>query len=103
MCVEASFSGSISVKNVAGSADMQDEDYLVKTVVPLIDSLCPTIAKPCGRSMVGFCASGNGATWMLLRHLDMFGKSAVWEAWLDLSHMHSPDAAQVGNDENFQQ
>jgi hypothetical protein len=39
---------------------------------------------------------------MLLRHLDMFGKSAVWETWLDLSHMHPPDVAQVGSDENFQ-
>jgi hypothetical protein len=122
--------------NHPSRADMQDEDYFCKDVVPLVDSLylpapanilCvirisetgwsphserfsiyvgrsryPTVAKPCGRFLTGFCASGNGATWMLLRHLDMFGKSAVWETWLDLSHMHPPDVAQVGSDENFQ-
>jgi hypothetical protein len=82
---------------------MQDENYFCADVVPLVDQHYSTIAKPCGRFLVGFCASGNGATWMLLRHLDMFGKSAVWETWLDLSHMHPPDVAQVGSDENFQQ
>ena len=84
-------------------ADMQDEDYFVKDVVPLIDRLYPTIAKPCGRLLVGFCASGNGATWLLLRHLELFGKSAVWETWLDLSRMHPPDADQLGSDATFQQ
>ena len=82
--------------------DMQDEDYFMKVVVPLMDSLYPTVAKPCGRFLTGFCASGNGASWMLLRHLDVFGKSAVWDTWLDLRHMHPPDEAQVGDDENFQ-
>eukprot|EP01052_Picozoa_sp_SAG31_P014380 SAG31_NODE_891_length_11186_cov_6.643366_5_plen_256_part_00 len=77
--------------NHPSRADMRDEDYFCKDVVPLVDKLYSTVAKPCGRLLTGFCASGNGATWMLLRHLDMFGKSAVWETWLDLSHMHPPD------------
>lgn len=84
-------------------SDMQDEDYFCSDVVPLVDRLYSTIPKPCGRFLTGFCASGNGATWMLLRHLDMFGKSAVWETWLDLSHMYPPDVAQIGSEENFQQ
>lgn len=83
-------------------ADMQDESYFVKDVVPYIDAHYTTLAEPCGRLLTGFCASGNGAMWLLLRHLELFGRAAVWETWLDLTHMHEPDEQQVGDDTTFQ-
>jgi len=83
--------------------EMQHEDYFVKDVVPFVDKQYPTLAEPRGRLLTGFCASGNGAMWLLLRHLDMFGKSAVWDTWLSMTKMYPPDKKQLGTEENYQQ
>ena len=103
ICVMATFDRGTLYVNHPTQKDMQHEDYFVKDVVPLIDKQYPTVAEPRGRLLTGFCASGNGAMWLLLRHLDTFGKAAVWDTWLDMKKMHPPDKKQLGSEENFQQ
>ena len=102
ICVMATFDRGTLYVNHPTKTDMQHEDYFVKDVVPFIDRHYPTLAEPRGRLLTGFCASGNGAMWTMLRHLDMFGKVAVWDTWLDIKKMHPPDKKQIGTEENFQ-
>jgi S-formylglutathione hydrolase FrmB len=102
ICVMATYDRGTLYVNHPTRKDMQHEDYFVKDVVPFIDRQYPTVAAPRGRLLTGFCASGNGAMWLLLRHLDMFGKAAVWDTWLDMTTMHPPDRKQLGTGEIFQ-
>lgn len=103
LCVMATFPRGTLYANHPTDPTRQDEDYFVKDVVPFIDQHYPTITSPRGRLLTGFCGSGNGAMWMLLRHLDLFGKAAVWDTWLDMSKMHPPDKKQLGDEETFQE
>ena len=103
ICVMATFDRGTLYVNHPTQKDMQHEDYFVKEVVPFIDTHYPTLAEPRGRLLTGFCGSGNGAMWLLLRHLDKFGKAAVWETWLDMQKMHPPDKKQLGSEETFQE
>jgi len=103
ICVMATFDRGTLYVNHPTDKTMQHEDYFVKDVVPLIDKKYPTLAEPRGRLLTGFCASGNGAMWLMLRHLDMFGKAAAWDTWLDIKKMHPPDKKQFGTEKNFQQ
>ena len=102
ICVMATFDQGTLYVNHPTKKDMQHEDYFVKDVVPFIDKRYPTLAEPRGRLLTGFCASGNGSMCLMLRHLDMFGKVAVWDSWLDLNRMYTPDKKQMGTEENFQ-
>jgi len=103
ICVMATFDRGTLYVNHPTQKDMRHEDYFVKDVVPFIDKQYPTLAEARGRLLTGFCASGNGAMWLMLRHLDMFGKAAVWDTWLDIKKMHPPDKKQLGTEKNFQQ
>lgn len=60
--------------------NLRQEEYFVEEVVPLVERNYPVARKPEGRLLVGFSKSGWGAWSMLLRHLDMFGKAAAWDA-----------------------
>lgn len=102
LCVMATFPHGTLYANHPTDKTKQDEDYFVKDVVPFIDKHYPTVAEPRGRLLAGFCGSGNGAMWMLLRHLDIFGKAAAWDTWLDMTTMHPPDKKQLGTEDNFQ-
>jgi hypothetical protein len=56
------------------------ESYFLKVVVPHVDGAYPSAAGPRGRLLVGFSKSGWGAWSLLLRHPDVFGKAAAWDA-----------------------
>lgn len=73
--------------NHATDPHQRQEDYLLKTVVPLIDRAYPTLAGAEGRLLLGFSKSGWGAITLLLRHPDVFGRAASWDAPLMLSEM----------------
>ena len=47
---------------------------------PAIEKRYPAVCKKDGRLLVGFSKSGWGAFSLLLRHPDMFGKAAAWDA-----------------------
>ena len=58
----------------------RQEEYLVKTLVPEIDRQYPTLANAGGRLLLGFSKSGWGAFTLILRHPDIFGAAASWDA-----------------------
>lgn len=59
---------------------LAQERYFVEVVVPLVERSYPALAEPRGRLLVGFSKSGWGAWSLLLRHPDVFGRAASWDA-----------------------
>jgi S-formylglutathione hydrolase FrmB len=57
------------------------EDYVVRDVVPWVDSHLSTIAAPQGRALEGLCAGGFGAVDIGLRHPGMFAALGSWEGY----------------------
>jgi S-formylglutathione hydrolase FrmB len=60
--------------------NVRQEAHLVQAVVPLIEKTYPAIAEPRGRLLVGFSKSGWGAWTLLIRHPEVFGRAAAWDA-----------------------
>jgi S-formylglutathione hydrolase FrmB len=60
--------------------EIRQESYFLKAVVPWIDQNYPVRAEADGRMLLGFSKSGWGAFSLLLRHPDLFGKAAAWDA-----------------------
>jgi S-formylglutathione hydrolase FrmB len=59
---------------------LRQESYLLRIVIPLIEDRYRTIDSKEGRFLIGFSKSGFGATAIFLRHLDVFGRAAAWDA-----------------------
>lgn len=59
---------------------IRQETYVLDVVVPFIDKTYPAETRPAGRLLVGFSKSGWGASSLLLRHPQVFGKAAAWDA-----------------------
>jgi enterochelin esterase-like enzyme len=75
----------IAVVPVAGPTAYYDgewagqwEDYLVRKVVPWVDSHLPTRATIHGRTLAGLSAGGYGAVDIALRHPRLFGRLESW-------------------------
>jgi S-formylglutathione hydrolase FrmB len=83
ICAYATFSQTSWYADNPLNARMRQESYFVHDVVPLIERRYPVIPLPVGRLLVGFSKSGWGAFTLLLRHPDLFGKAAAWDAPLD--------------------
>jgi S-formylglutathione hydrolase FrmB len=60
--------------------DVRQESYFLQAVLPLVEKTYPTIAEPWGRLLLGFSKSGWGAWTLLLRHPEVFGRAAAWDA-----------------------
>jgi S-formylglutathione hydrolase FrmB len=60
--------------------EIRQETYLLKVVVPFVDKTYPVRAEAGGRLLLGFSKSGWGAFALLLRHPDVFGRAAAWDA-----------------------
>lgn len=58
----------------------RQESYLIQVVVPAIEQRYPVANAAHGRYLLGFSKSGFGAFALLLRHPDLFGKAAAWDA-----------------------
>ncbi len=61
-------------------ADVRQESYFLKVVVPFVEKTYPAKGEASGRLLLGFSKSGWGAYSLLLRHPDTFGKAAAWDA-----------------------
>ena len=61
-------------------AKVRQESYLLKVVIPFVESHYPVITESRGRLLLGFSKSGWGAVDLLLRHPDLFGRAAAWDA-----------------------
>lgn len=59
------------------------EDYMVKEIVPYVDSKFRTLPQASSRCIIGKSSGGYGAMWLSMRHPDVFGLMAT----------HSGDAA----------
>jgi enterochelin esterase-like enzyme len=82
--------------------DVRQETYFLKVVVPFIDKTYPARAEADGRLLLGFSKSGWGAFSLILRHPDVFGKAAAWDAPLMLAAPGKYGSGDVfGTPENF--
>jgi hypothetical protein len=59
---------------------IRQETYFLQVVLPFIEKTYPARQDPGGRLLLGFSKSGWGAFSLLLRHPDLFGKAAAWDA-----------------------
>lgn len=80
ICVAPSFDTIPWYADHATDPKQGQESFVVKAVVPFIDATYPTTADAGGRMLAGFSKSGWGAVTMLLRHPDVFGQAASFDA-----------------------
>ena len=77
--------------------------YFLKVVVPFVEGHYPAKAEPGGRLLLGFSKSGWGAFSLLLRHPDVFGKAAAWDAPLMMDGPGRYGSGDIfGTPENFE-
>jgi hypothetical protein len=82
---------------------LRQESYFLKVVVPFVEEKYPALARPEGRLLLGFSKSGWGAFNLLLRHPDVFGKAAAWDAPLMLDAPGKYGSGDIfGTKENFE-
>ena len=80
------------------------ETYFLSVVVPLVERSYPVSTRPADRLLLGFSKSGWGAWSLLLRHLDLFGRAAAWDAPLMMTEIGQyGDQKIFGTQENFAQ
>jgi hypothetical protein len=103
ICVAPSFSEWPWYADHPTNAKIRQESHFLNVVVPFIDRTYPTLAKPEGRLLVGFSKSGWGAFSLLLRHPDVFGKAAAWDAPLMMERPDKYGMADIfATQENFE-
>jgi hypothetical protein len=83
-------------------AGIRQETYFLKVVAPFVEMQYPALAAPKGRLLLGFSKSGCGAFQLLLRHPEMFGKAAAWDAPLNMDKPAFGMAEIAGTRENFE-
>jgi len=82
--------------------EVRQESHLLKAVVPFVEKTYPVRAEPEGRLLLGFSKSGWGAYALLLRHPDVFGRAAAWDAPLTMDRPGPYRSGDVfGTPENF--
>ncbi|MGE3819258.1 MAG: alpha/beta hydrolase-fold protein, partial [Isosphaeraceae bacterium] len=60
--------------------DVRQESHFLHAVLPSVEKDFPARREPNGRLLLGFSKSGWGAFSLLLRHPNLFGKAAAWDA-----------------------
>jgi hypothetical protein len=86
----------------ASDATIRQESYFLKVVVSFVEKQYPARAEAGGRLLLGFSKSGWGAFSLLLRHPEMFGKAAAWDAPLAMERPNFGMEGIVGTQENFE-
>lgn len=83
--------------------EVRQETYFLKVFVPFIDKTYPVRAEAEGRLLLGFSKSGWGAWSLLLRHPDLFGKAAAWDAPLMMDRPGKYGSGDIfGTADNFE-
>lgn len=81
---------------------IRQETYLLKVVIPFVEKTYPTQADAEHRLLLGFSKSGWGAWSLLLRHPDVFGKAAAWDAPMMMDQPGKYGSGEIfGTQENF--
>ncbi len=84
------------------NAKIRQETYLLKTVLPFVESRYPVQKKRSGRLLLGFSKSGWGAWCLLLRNPDVFEKAAAWDAPFVMTKMQYGSRPIFGTMQNFE-
>ena len=83
--------------------NIQQESYLLKHVIPFVEKLYPVRRQARHRHLVGFSKSGWGAFTLTLRHPQMFGLAAAWDAPMMMAKPGNYGSGPIfAGDENFQ-
>ncbi|MCU0978893.1 MAG: esterase family protein [Pirellulaceae bacterium] len=81
----------------------RQESYFLRVVVPFVERTYPVRRDSTGRLLLGFSKSGWGAFSLLLRHPDVFGKAAAWDAPLAMSQPNRYGMEEIfATQENFE-
>ncbi len=59
---------------------IRQETFFLQVVLPEVEAKYPASVEPRDRLLLGFSKSGWGAWSLLLRHPELFGKAAAWDA-----------------------
>ncbi len=103
ICVQPTFSEMPWYADHPTNAGIRQESHFRNVIVPFIDNTYPTLAEQEGRLLVGFSKSGWGAFSLLLRHPELFGKAAAWDAPLMMKQPDKYGMADIfGTQENFE-
>lgn len=84
ICVAPTFDSIPWYADHPSDPQVRQERYMLDVVVPFVERTFPALREPRGRLLVGFSKSGWGAFSLLLRHPDVFGRAAAWDAPLML-------------------
>jgi Putative esterase len=88
------FSESPWLVNHAIRADCQQEDHLVRVVLPTVLAMLGTQARPLVH-LLGFSKGGFAALNLLTRHPDLFAVASVWDASLLSDRPPHPQLVEV--------
>jgi len=80
ICVSMAFDTTPWYGAHATNPKIRHEDYILKVVMPLVESRYPTLGMPEGRMLLGFSKSGCGAFSLIFRNPDVFGYACSWDA-----------------------
>ncbi|MCM1483172.1 MAG: esterase family protein [Muribaculaceae bacterium] len=64
--------------------NMQMESYIIKELIPYVDSVFNTRADRSGRAITGFSMGGHGGLWLGFRHTDLFGSCGATSGGVDI-------------------
>jgi S-formylglutathione hydrolase FrmB len=103
ICVAPTFSHLPWYTDHPTDPEIRQESYLLKVVVPAVESHYPAIVGPEGRWLLGFSKSGWGAWSLLLRHPEVFARAAAWDAPLaEPAPVNFGSGPIFGTQENFE-
>lgn len=63
---------------------LQMESFIIKELVPHIDSHYPTRAEAAQRAITGLSMGGHGALWLAVNHPDVFGSAGSMSGGVDI-------------------
>ncbi|HND51042.1 MAG TPA: methyltransferase domain-containing protein [Pirellulaceae bacterium] len=102
ICVAPTFAHLPWYADHSTRADLRQEDYLLKDVLPLVEANYPASPAAADRWLLGFSKSGWGAVSLLMRHPQVFGRAAAWDAPLMKERPDQFGMGEIfGTQENF--
>jgi S-formylglutathione hydrolase FrmB len=103
ICVAPTFDRVPWYADHPSDPQVRQESYMLDVVLPFVEQTFPAAREPGGRLLVGFSKSGWGAFGLLLRHPEVFGRAASWDAPLMMQKIGLYETPQVlATQENFE-
>ncbi len=93
ICVQPTFSHLPWYADHPTDLQIRQEAYLLNVVLPFLTQNYPVAKGSANRLLLGFSKSGWGAWSLLLRHPELFGRAAAWDAPVAMT---APDRYRMG-------